>query len=66
MDNPPEKRMREIDGKQYTPPCFLLQFQDGSLFFVMEDIVETAVKMNGVVIRYNEFFVQFAEVVGAA
>lgn len=45
MKNAPDKRM--ADGKQYTPRLIQIETNDGSLFFVLEDIT-IAVIHNGI------------------
>jgi hypothetical protein len=61
MDNPPDKRQRG-DGKFYTPPCFLMQFQDGDLFFVMEDIEQVVEQIDSIYLEYQGYRVRFSEV----
>jgi hypothetical protein len=56
--NKPEKRQRE-DGKWYTPPCLLVQCDEGNMFFVIEDIVNIVIGVSGVRVMFESYAVSF-------
>lgn len=47
---------REEDGKNYTPGSMKLSFEEGNLFFVIEDIVNYSVGINNFIIEMQEGF----------
>lgn len=57
----PEKRHK--DGKEVTPATVNIEFEDGSLFFIMEDVKEVVQALGGLTFNMGTYTVRFKEVV---
>lgn len=53
----PEKRTQ--NGKEVTPPFFMVEFEDGQLFFILEDIETVALTTRGVTLFFETCAVHF-------
>jgi hypothetical protein len=52
------KRPKENSG-EYSPPSFVVEFEDGKLFFIMEDIIASRVNTSGVELQFPDYVVRF-------
>ncbi len=56
----PEKH--ELDGKFVSPTSMLVEFEDGQLFFSLDDIKNRVINTHGIMIAFTDYRVKFLEV----
>lgn len=57
MKNPPDKRVS--GDKRYTPPCLEVVCDEGSFYFIIEDIEDIYPSIDGLTIRTEGIEVRF-------
>jgi hypothetical protein len=56
----PDKRPNE-KGTFTTPPSLLIEFRDGSLFLIIEDIRSQELRLSSITLHFDRYAVQFVE-----
>jgi hypothetical protein len=54
-----EPDKRTVNDKDITPPFFMVDLEDGKLFFIIEDVKEVVVNTRGVILRMGDYEVRF-------